>query len=155
MLTRETVLRELAAAFSTTTNPGPEKLAPSSWDLDLERAEIRSKFGSREWQEFTIEELRFEESALTLSSAEGFCFLLPAFLRAALEEFEESDLNTDSIIYNLSPITSNPERLRKIIDRLSRPQRRVIADALELMMSENPGRLPNLEAEEAVRLLSQ
>ena len=138
----------LDLAFGTLVIPAPEDLVKDKSGIDLESKEIVEKFGGRHWKDFSPDELALESDTLWFLSPVGFQFLLPTFLRVAVQSYESVDRVPDALVYACLP-PERPEFSEAHYERLSvltAPQRQALCEFL-LHMKEsheedfNPGDL--------------
>lgn len=129
------IVRKLRESFSQSTLSADDTLfIPSAGHIfDVEEAE-RALCG-KEWWEIPLAVLIMNRDRMSYLTKAGFCFLLPAFLTAAIEHAKEVDVLQDNIVYMLTPPQSESSDHYKVFENrisgLSTQQAQVIADFFE------------------------
>ena len=133
--------QEIEEAFADVPYPGDDHLVDEPYDW--EAAELLECFKGRHWKELSHEDL-FQNS-LTFVGLDAYTFYLPAYLYAALDDYDRSD----HVVYGLCPTTDNAQLLQwdlRRYDRLDARQRAAVRHFLEYMRDEKRSYL--LDAEE-------
>jgi len=105
--------KQIIDAFKDIPNPGKKFKrhfdAPGpKYDLSLPSA--AKYFLSRTWQQCDGKTLHFESDALSWFSEKGFCYWLPAYLIAALDEPHEIDTTIDFVIWSIAGLHRDKPR---------------------------------------------
>jgi hypothetical protein len=129
----EALKQQIAEAFADVPYPGDDRIIddPHDW----EAAELRECFKGKHWKELSHDDL-FRNS-LSFVGLDAYSFYLPAYLLAALEDFEHST----HVVFSLWPMApeENAEHLRwqlRRYDRLDARQRAAVRSFLEYMRDE-------------------
>ncbi|HEX2572556.1 MAG TPA: DUF6714 family protein [Polyangia bacterium] len=120
--------QQIADAFADVPYPGDDRLVDDPFDW--EAADLLACFKGRHWKALTHEDL-FQNS-LTFVGLDAYSFYLPAYLLAALDDYEHSD----HVVYGLCPTTDDPKLLEwdlRRFDRLNARQRAAVRSFLEYM----------------------
>ncbi|MFW5443002.1 MAG: DUF6714 family protein [Methylococcaceae bacterium] len=100
-------------AFSGASIP-KGKLCSAEYDYE----DAHWGFVGTTWEEHNVIFLREHESSLSFFTAEAFCYYLPAFMMAELQEPEMADIIAEGIAFHLTDTPLTKER----ISLLSRDQ---------------------------------
>ena len=122
------LVSEIGQAFHGVSRPGV-MLHPEGYD----DSEISAFYRYERWQDIEDEDIEFENAALCFVSAEGFQFLIPAYMRFALTHLESDCNSIDATIYALCPSGDLDSFQRSKYVTLSIPQRCAIRHFLECM----------------------
>lgn len=90
---------ELESAFGSLGVPAPAELVEDRSGNHLECNEIIAKYGGQHWRELSPKEVALDADSLWFLSPEGFQFLLPAFLKAAVDAYEGVDLVPVTLVH--------------------------------------------------------
>lgn len=91
--------REIIIAWSDVKAPPSDCITVHRCD---ECDEIAQFFDAKRWQDLTdVEQLRYNEAALTLFTPDAFHYYLPAFMLATLHDPAEADVIPDGIRSNI------------------------------------------------------
>lgn len=96
----EQVARQIGSAFSEVCFPGNKQLLHPKCLDDMEVNAFRN--GDR-WQDIPERLIAVENATLSFVSAEGFQYLIPAYMIWTLKYFEDGDISVDSTIFALDP----------------------------------------------------
>ncbi|KAF0812103.1 hypothetical protein IGB42_03380 [Andreprevotia sp. IGB-42] len=67
-------------------------------------------FTDKRWADLGVQQLRTHESALHFSTDEAFCYFLPAFMLAVLDDPVTADVLIDTLQAKLLPPKADPSR---------------------------------------------
>lgn len=141
-------------AFSDISPPQDNNIVKQqSWaELDLERSLVVNIFQGKDWKNISAEDIiETENTALTLFTNESFIYFLPAYMNAALFEYEKFDdsIAIDVFVNRLIPPknlhfekkTSNDESWRRerfeVLQKLIDEQKKCVKLFLEFMDKEH------------------
>ncbi|RKH44349.1 DUF6714 family protein [Corallococcus llansteffanensis] len=133
----EQLRRQIENAFADVPRPADDRIAyaPDAW----ETPELLSDFRGQHWKDLPVERVRQHAAHLSLLSPEALPYYLPAYLLAALTDFDVRDF----LLSQLSiPDESNPDLRRDFqrrFDVLSSAQRNAIQAFLRRMGEEASG----------------
>ena len=117
-------------AFAWRRRPGKGDITHCSYDKKyggqydgpcLECVQMARFFAGKHWSELTARALKRDGDATALFTVEAYCFLLPAYLIAAVTEPETLDTALDGLTYHFGPRPDDEwgqERLRAILAEL-------------------------------------
>ena len=123
------VLSEIAQAFQGVVRPAV-MLHPESHD----DSEIVVFYRYKRWQDIENKDIEHKNAALCFVGAEGFQFLIPAYMRFALTHLESGCFSVDATIYALHPHGELESFQRSKFVALTTVQRRAIRRFLECMV---------------------
>jgi hypothetical protein len=106
-MTQTAVVQAIEEAFADAPYPGDENLVSDTSGTHLEAERIKSAFAGLHWRDVPSETLKQNRSALAFLTAAGYAFYLPAFMRLAVDEFEDADVIPGELIFTLT----RPEEL--------------------------------------------
>ena len=134
-------------AFKDAPYPGDDNLIRNPLAVQMDDyAQIVAHCKGKHWQELDRQAIVNNDVNLPFFSPEAFRFYLPAFLVVALEDPEGNEF--DKIVFNLLPPPPNDsedvEYFAKMVAGLSRTQREVIRDFLELVAEEEADLPPDI-----------
>lgn len=125
--------------------PGDQNLVIIKGDYDLERKEIFESFSGRHWKELSLNTLKYHHEALFFFTPEAYRFYLPAYLRASILFYDESENIPGSLLFSLTmPVDSENEVedfLLKTSD-FNSLQKRTILAFLRFMKEKHSGDFP-------------
>jgi hypothetical protein len=128
----EALQQQIEQAFVDVPYPGDDHIIDDPYDW--EAAELLECFKGKHWKELSYEDL-FQNS-LTFVGLDAYSFYLPAYLLAALDDYERSD----HVVYGLCPMSSEKPKLLqwqlRRYDRLNARQREAVRSFLEYMRDE-------------------
>jgi hypothetical protein len=101
---------QIASAFADVQHPDPGRLLRA--DAGWEGANLQPLVAGMRWQEIPADVIRRYPTALLLLTPQGFRFLLPAYLLAALRDPEEVDVLPELVFLTLTPSGSDWNRNR-------------------------------------------
>lgn len=86
-------------AWQASQPPPPDRILAPTYDDEG----VAAYFRGRTWQNHEVATLRYHDVGLSFFTAEAFCYYLPAYMLAVLEDLEAADVIYDSILFHLSP----------------------------------------------------
>lgn len=120
------VVGELAAAFpDTPIELGPDSISPNYGDEER----LRARFQGKRWTEIDQSSLEFFGDALSFYSSASFAALLPAYLRATLQQTAAVDAMPMSLLRTLAR-RFTPRPLEGRIEQLTPAQRKAVGRSL-------------------------
>ena len=127
------VVAAIEAAFGDIVYPGDDALLHPDCMDDMD---IAAFYGGTTWQAIPDETVGFEYAALSFVSAEGFRYLLPAYMTRSLRHFDDGDIGVESTVWALDPNRAGPALRAFQLSKytlLSGAQRAAIAAFLEVI----------------------
>ena len=115
----EALVQEIKAAFADVPYPGDENITGTTFPWD---EGVSDYFRGTTQEGHEVKNLRLHSAALSFFLPEAYHYYLPAFVIAVLQDPEEADAISDSLVVDFS----GRDRTREIIQRLSPPQRRAM-----------------------------
>lgn len=91
--------QQISQAFSDSSYPGDDNISVPTYD-DEGTTEY---FKGRKWFGHSVEDLRRHSSSLTFFTNEAFCYFVPAYMLAVIEDAEAADVIIDHLWSDLSP----------------------------------------------------
>lgn len=100
------LVTDIRKAFSNRAMPDRDNITRCSYDKKyggaydgpcLECSRMAEFFGSKQWFDISVRELRREGDAASLFTREAYCYFLPAYLIAALTDPDEADVLVDGL----------------------------------------------------------
>lgn len=98
-LSVEAIGAQIRAAWANAVRPPDKQICAPTYDDEG----VGAYFAGRPWHGHDVKSLRWHSAGLSFFSAEGFCYYLPAYLMAVLEDIRAADVIYDSILFHLSP----------------------------------------------------
>jgi hypothetical protein len=89
-------------AFVGIPYPGDDHLLIDMSGAHLEGERIRSAFAGRDWRDISVDTINANRSALAFLSAAAYAFYLPAFLKAAVTQYDLVDILPNEVIATLT-----------------------------------------------------
>ena len=77
----------------------PERISEPTYDDEG----VTDYFRGRTWEHHAVAALRYHEVGLSFFTVEAFCYYLPAYMLAVLEDLDAADVIYDGIVHHLSP----------------------------------------------------
>lgn len=106
------LIADIRSAFSDRALPAPEDITHCSYYRKYggaydgpcwECADMTEFFAGRRWADLSARELRRHGDADSLFTVEAYCYLLPAYLVAALADPDELDVCCEHLDYRFGP----------------------------------------------------
>lgn len=140
-LNAEELRHEIEAAFAETKYPGDDRLVYDNSGDHLECNEVAAAFRAKEWRELSVDMLRRHSQSLFFMTPEAYRFYLPAYLIAALLDYDKADTISDSVVFSLIPPSDDrdAESYRQRMQGFTSAQRQVIRSFLEFMKQHHGG----------------
>lgn len=139
-----------------------QKLDPgtlASASVGHEAAAVSRYFSGRTIDDVTLDSLSSEYShdpaaCLSFLTPQAFALFLPAFMRIALEQYEEANAIPEVVISRLLHIADGTDIERKdvLVDSYSPAQKREVAEFLEAMSSKYWRHYPSDDAKRALNI---
>lgn len=132
------ILRQIDKAFTNREYPGDENITCCTYDKKNggkfdgpcgECVQIAAFFRGKFWRELSAKELRSQSGAGSLFTVKAYCYYLPAYLTAALQNPEELDVCVDDLpfLFGSEPKdVYGQDRLSKILGMLSDAELQVV-----------------------------
>jgi hypothetical protein len=151
---RDEVIRDIGAAFADVAYPGDDQLVYDNSGRHLECTQVREVFRGRSWRDLDLETLRRNASALFFFTPAAYRYYLPAFLIAAVRDFERADVIPDTIVCTLKkPKDSGEDAMlfQQRIEGLSEPQRNAVRSFLSHLATTHAGSDPLGDYQDTLR----
>ena len=132
----EILARQVEEAFSNTIYPGDDQIITNP-NLSI-TSELSQVFVGKHWKQIPLDLIAQERLSLPHFTPQGFCFYLPAFLRAALLYPDRVDILPDNIFYMLIPpdkASANWDNFSDRINGFTKQQLEVIKSFVQLYIS--------------------
>lgn len=100
MTDKEDLLRQIAMSFPVLPTPSAGEIVEDV-PCDSERAEIREDLALRSWDSLSLETLQYHAEALFFLTRKAWLYFIPAYVSAALNHYEESDMVPTMIVASL------------------------------------------------------
>lgn len=94
----EELRAQIRAAWADAVRPSDEKICDTYDDEG-----VVAYFAGRSWDGHDVRSLRYHSVGLSFFLPEAFCYYLPAYLLAVLEDANAADVVYDGILYHLEP----------------------------------------------------
>jgi hypothetical protein len=127
------LLAAIEAAFGTIGQPQVMLHPQCKDDMD-----IAAFYPYQNWQDIPSQLLSYEYAGLGPASAEAFQFLLPAYMRFAIQEADSANGTIDTILLALQPDKTLFDFQVSKYECLTPLQKTIILDFLDFMMTYDP-----------------
>ena len=143
------LIADIAAAFRNRAQPGADNITRCSYDkrnggeLDgpcYECAEMADFFADKRWADVSARELFENGQSDGLFTVDAYCYLLPAYLSAALTDSHELDVCLEHLEYRFGATPDDSwggQRLRAILGSLTNDELKVCLRYFEAASSDN------------------
>jgi hypothetical protein len=102
-MTNQFVSETIFKAFKEEKSP-TESIVYDNSGNHLECNEVQSDLGGAAWNEVSFDVLRRNESSLAFLTDDGFRYLLPAYLLAGVNHYDEQDVLVENVVQSLTAI---------------------------------------------------
>ncbi|XZG69285.1 DUF6714 family protein [Chitinibacteraceae bacterium HSL-7] len=122
-------------AFHLSPYPGDENISAPTYD-DEGTAEY---FKGKKWQDLSAQDLRHRSSSLTFFTNSAFCYYVPAYMLAVIEDATTADVIIDHLWNDFSPPKNDITRpsFQRKWECFSGPQKQAIVEFMEYMHSKS------------------
>jgi len=143
------LIADIAAAFRNRAQPGADNITRCGYDkrnggeLDGpcdDCAEMAEFFGDKSWADISARELFENGKYDVLFTVEAYCYLLPAYLSAALTDPQELDVCLEHLEYRFGPKPDDSwgcQRLSAVFELLTEDELKVCMRYFERASSED------------------
>ena len=91
------------AAFGAAAYPGDNRLVYDTSGRHLECNDVAAFYRGRRWQQVTAADLAEHQESIHFLSPEAFRYYLPAYLKAAVTDYQDADLVPEILVSALTP----------------------------------------------------
>ncbi len=136
-------------AFAEVPYPGDDNITRCPYNCP-ECREMADYFKGKTWTGHAAKDLRERHTALLLFTPEAFQYFIPAFMFAALNSYERTDLIPDSIRFHFEQSQEMMGHFAVRMSKFTPAQRKAIIDFLLYMERKGDG-----SSENAIGMLSE
>jgi hypothetical protein len=116
---KDEIKGKIMETFAGVEYPGDDNLVYDNSGYHLECNEVKAIFRGKKWQELDLLTLRRNRDSVFFFTPEAYHFYLPSFLICILDDHDEADAITDTVLYSLTTRGKSDEEKNFVLKRLA------------------------------------
>jgi len=116
---KDEIKRKIMETFAGVEYPGDDNIVYDNSGYDLECNEVKAIFRGKKWQDLGLLTLRRNRESVFFFTPESYHFYLPSFLISILDDHDEADAITDTVLYSLTTRGRSDEDKNIVLKRLA------------------------------------
>jgi hypothetical protein len=141
-------VKDLLIIFPDESPPPSNDIVYDNSEEHLECVEIRQSFAFKRWTSLSTPFLRWHADSIFFFTANAFAYYLPAYMRASITDYENSDIVTHNLLGALTRPSKEPiATFQMRVAIFNAGQKRLIKTYFEILINERSQDFPSRELE--------